>query len=142
MEFSISSIFPEPGISFKVSYKVKKLIANLIKDNIVNKVEFEHKYKGFRLGIIISTESSRKAFEVKGPDISKRFRTVDYAVWIPYSEVVNSENMLEIYIDYVFKGIQEVFFKEQIEGINLNKIKTLIKDEVLNNVDYAYLEGR
>lgn len=133
MKIKISSIFPEPGYSFKVSYKVIKLILELL-----NSEKYEGK-ADYDLGIVIATGEKVKTLEVKGPDISKRYKTIDYAVWIPYNSVIESTNMLQSYIAYLFEGIENVFLKEEIKTDILPLLKKSVEEKVLNNKEYEYV---
>ena len=58
MTLTIGSWFGEPGISFKVSYKVSKFIRQLLTDDIMIPFGLESKEPNTFLGLVITTLSS------------------------------------------------------------------------------------
>ena len=111
----------------------RKLIVALF-----NKEAFNGKDE-FDLGVIITTGTQVKVREVKGPDISKRFKVKDYALWMPYHKIVESDDMLRSYLYHLFEGINEVFLKENISTDVIAKVKKAVEEQVLYNKDYEFV---
>lgn len=136
MRFNISSIFPEPGYTFDVSFKVRKLIVLKINESIFNSISFDSPYHDYVLNAVIATDSKTEVISVKGPDIFKKRKMIDYAIWIPYKKTIEGEDYLKTYIDFVFIGIEEILNRCKINFNLLGEIKRTIESEVLNNSEY------
>lgn len=135
MKFSISSIFPEPGYSFMVSFKIKKLIVAKINQEI-----FENHWEGqhitYQLNAVVATNSKTEMLNVMGPDIDKKRKMIDYAIWMPYKSIAESDNYLKAYIDNLFIGLKEILNRCQINSDLLDNIKKSVEDDVINNSEY------
>ncbi|MEM9885748.1 MAG: hypothetical protein AAF849_07645 [Bacteroidota bacterium] len=116
MNITISSIFPEAGYNFNISYKIHEIIASEINEALTDLGTFDLTFgKDFDLGIIVSTKRKVNDLYVQGPAIFKREKIVDFTIWIPFREVKNSSSYTNSYIDYLIKGILELFERYDID---------------------------
>jgi len=109
MSFRTASIFSEVGVDFPISYKVNQLLL----DRLVKKLQKENQevnVKGefFSLGVIVSTRKNVTDLSFQGPSISKKYKMVDYTIWMPFAKVIESDNILFAYLDYLCQGISLV----------------------------------
>ncbi|MBT1699247.1 hypothetical protein KK083_20285 [Fulvivirgaceae bacterium PWU4] len=140
MTFRLAVLFPEVGVDFPISYKVNQLLL----DKLIDKLPKEQQQvivdnKSFSLGVIISTRKSKTDLSIQGPSISKKYKMVDYTIWIPYLKVIKSSSLLETYLDFISEGIILVF--EDLGRDNkklISKIVGAVKKQVLTNPSYQY----
>ena len=78
---------------------------------------------------------------IQGPSFSKKYKMVDYTLWLPFSKIVMSQNILETYLDFVTEGLLAVFHKHEYPTDIIVKVMNEVKSEVLNNPAYEYSEG-
>lgn len=124
--------------NFDISNKVLSLIIVKLNTLIIPSELFNKKYEGYQLVLI---NSSRRQFEIltiKGPSVSKKYKCVEYVIYIPYLEVLNSENYLESFLNFYEQGVIEVLSKYQIDLSKVPDAFKEIKKEVLGNPDYRY----
>ena len=115
MTLTIGSWFGEPGISFKVSYKVSKFIRQLLTDDIMIPFGLESKEPNTFLGLVITTLSSISELEVRGPQYDKKNKTINYGLWLPYKKINESSNYLTEYLCSLFDALVVFFNKYYIE---------------------------
>jgi len=48
--------------------------------------------------MIVSTRKNATDLSIQGPSISKKYKMVDYAIWIPFAKVIESDNILFTYL--------------------------------------------
>jgi len=139
MSFRSASIFPEVGITFPISGKVSQLVLDKLIANLpVENQEVIRKGESYSLGIVVSTGEDVAELSVLGPSISKKYKMIDYAVWIPYRKVIESENVLMSYIDYLYQGIVIVLKKYDYPTAVVAEIFEDVKREVNDNPEYKY----
>jgi hypothetical protein len=137
MDFiSAGSIYAEVDCSFEISHKVYKLICEKLNEKIKADGIFKSKYEGYQLDFITSTRSDLKELLIMGPTISKRYKVVEYVLYVPYYPVIDSVNYLKTFLDYYEEGVQEVLKIVKIDPSPVAEIFELIRKQVVSNPDY------
>jgi len=132
----VGAWYNEAGYSFNFSHKVDNYIREIIISEIFSKYKLSQENEGWFLNLIIATDSKTKTLDVRGPEIRKRQKMIDYGLWLPYDEITNSENPLEKYIDNFFDALILVFKKYDVDNRDILILKQETKNEILKNPSY------
>lgn len=116
---NVSGIYPEAGVNFPISY----LFMRLLREQLAQ-IEPQHhavlqaKYGlDFTLGIILSAKTGTSQVEIKGPSISKKYKVVDYVLYIPFAIAEEAETFYSQYVSFVCTGVATVLEKFMDAGV-------------------------
>jgi hypothetical protein len=141
MAFNISSLYVEVDISFPISHKVDQLILDKMISNLPREnQQIVKNGQAYDLGVIVSTKKQIIEMSIQGPSFSKKYKMVDYTLWLPYSKIIKAQNILEAYLDFVTMALQAVFQRNAYPTDIIKKVMNEVKSEVLDNPDYEYSE--
>lgn len=133
----ISEWYNEKGVEFDVSHKVLKYIRKVLDENVVKDLDTDFvDYKDFYLNLVIATSKKTKELEVRGPEIKKRQKMIDYGLWLPFKKITRTNKYLEDFISYLFEAFKIVFTNYNVDIQKIETLKEEIKREVINNSDY------
>ena len=138
MVLTVSSFYSEVGVHFKISHKVDLYIRNLLIENIMVPFGLDKMDVESMLNLNVTTSSSTKEVEVKGPVVDKRNKVYSYGLWLPYETIMRSRDSLSAYLLYYFEAVAEVFKKYGIEAENLKNVKKNAEKEIIGNANYYY----
>jgi hypothetical protein len=140
MKLRIGSLFPEPGYSFNVSFKVDKLIEKLLNESIMQNLLLGNSKSKNEcvLSFHVSTRESVKTAEAKGPDHNKRTNWITWALNLPYKEIEEAEDYELKYCSYFFEAALQVFNHYKVENAEriINRIKHEVEVEIKSNPEY------
>jgi len=126
MNFGITSVRYSIPFAFKDPKDIRNQVSSMIKERVLVSEKFKKKYGSARLAIIVVLKKETKELSVHGPTADKDL--VDYAVWLPYRKIKQSENYRIEYLKFLIKGICIVFEKYMIGTNELFQIeKELVK---------------
>jgi len=140
MVLTIGSWFNEPGIEFKISYKVRKLIRQIVVEDVMKPFGLEEKEPNWFLGLVIATSSNTNEVEVRGPENDKRNKTINYGLWLPYKKINDSKDYLNEYLNSLFDALVILFEKYGIPEQPIRLVQEKVKKDVLDNPEYEYNE--
>ncbi|KGN79350.1 hypothetical protein HW49_06255 [Porphyromonadaceae bacterium COT-184 OH4590] len=135
MKFRIGAIFSDVGISFKISHKVVKLIWNDLEKEINLSDEYNKVHKDYTLVFLYSARESNDFFVTK-PTISKRYKIVEYVIYMPYKEIQKDTDIYNVFLCYMEKGIRNVFEQYNINQNQIDDIFSKIRMKVIGNKEY------
>ncbi|UTC66573.1 MULTISPECIES: hypothetical protein [unclassified Treponema] len=135
MKFRIGAIFSDVGISFKISHKVVKLIWNDLEKEINLSDEYNKVHKDYTLVFLYSARESNDFF-VTNPTISKRYKVVEYVIYMPYKEIQKDTDIYNIFLHYMEKGIRNIFEQYNINQYQIDDIFSKIRMKVIGNKEY------
>ncbi|TAA71991.1 hypothetical protein [Planococcus salinarum] len=143
MEILTSSLFPEVKCSFSISHKIDLEIRKVLNEKMKSELRLTSREKEFRyFNLIVSTSTTTHKVEVKGPDLNQKEKIINWGIWLPYNEIVNSAHQEVPYLLFYFDALVLLFNNY---GINENIIRTIqeeISNKVIGNSAYAYEEER
>ncbi|TGE20926.1 hypothetical protein [Hymenobacter metallicola] len=119
ISIKVSAIYPEAGVNFPISY----LFMRLLREQLAHlepqqHVVFQAKYGlDFTLGIILSAKSNTSQLEIKGPSSSKKYKVVDYVLYIPFVIAEEAETFYSQYVSFVCTGVSTVLEKFLDAGV-------------------------
>ena len=109
MKITVSTVYPEAGVNFQISYKFFKLLRDELEASGILSARFNAAFgEDYSLGIIFSTRAKIMDLEIKGPTVSKRYKVVDYVIYIPFGIVMNKETFFNQYVEFVCTGVSTV----------------------------------
>jgi len=140
MEVRVSEIYPEAGINFPISYKFQRILRtelNLLSPKF--EIPFQAKHgKEYALGIILSAKSNLSTLLIKGPSISRKYKVVDYVLYIPFELMSDERSFIANYVRIVCEGIDDIIARYNNEGISAEKE---VLDKLLIEKQSEYLES-
>ncbi|MFD2145329.1 hypothetical protein [Mucilaginibacter antarcticus] len=134
----ISSWYGEPGVSFRIYFKVHKLIRHQLIEQVMYPFGLEAADSETVLSLVSTTTANTKKLEVRGPEVDKRNKTINYGLWLPYLNIHNSSNYLKTYLEYYFDALVILFDKYDIPEDVIRAIQRKVENEVLGNLEYEY----
>jgi hypothetical protein len=140
MILTVGAWYNDVGYTFEISHKVSNYIREEIKKKIFSKYGLNVKDKEMYLNLEVATSSKTKELEVRGPEIKKRAKMINYGLWLPFDDIHQSIYPLETYIDYFFEALKIVFNNYNVPKEEFEEIKEDCKKEILNNQEYVYVE--
>lgn len=140
MIVTVGSWFNEPGISFKISYRVHNLIREFLVNKIMKPYGLEERDTQFLLNLVTATSLKTKELDVRGPEINKRGKAISYGLWLPYEKITSSSTYLETYLHYYFNALVIVFKNYDVPEQSIRDTQKLVEEKVLNDEMYAYKE--
>jgi hypothetical protein len=140
MVLTLRSWFSEVGIEFKISFKISKLVRQLLIENVMQPYDLESTNPDCFICLVITTTKNTKNLEVRGPEYDKRNKVINYGLWLPYENINNSNNYLREYLSYLFDALVILFNKYQVPESAIRDIQCKVEEEVLDNPEYIYSE--
>ena len=140
MIINFSLIFPEPGIVFKVSWKVYKLLMQrLTALNI--QVELHGNSKRDCIGFMISTRKENTEIKVWEPKLYRKSRFIHFDVMLPYLEITDENEYLSIHLDQLKEACKTGFSQLGVTEYDLIESEFAnVKKEVIGNTEYRYVK--
>ena len=138
MKLSLGSFYSEVGVFFKISYKVDLFIRETLIEKIFKPYGLDIINPGWTIDLNVTTSKNTLSTRATGPEIDKRNKFYNFGLWLPYYEIVRSKNYLNTYIDNYFVALEYVFHDYKIEIKDILLVKEIVKNEILNNPEYAY----
>lgn len=141
MEILTSSLFNEVNSYFSINHKVNLKIREKLNESIKSDLQITSKEKDMCfINLIVSTNKSTSNVEVKGPDFNRKDKIINWGLWLPYEDIVNSENQVLPYLKYFFDALVVVFDNYGINEERLREIEMSVEKEIIGNSEYEYEE--
>lgn len=135
MKFRIGAIFSEPSVSFRISYKVIKLIWDELEEEINLSDKYNEAYENYTLVFLYSARENGDFF-VSKPTISKRYKVVEHVIYMPYKEIREDVDLYNAFLFYMKKGIRVVFDQYHINDCKIDDVFLKVKMKVIGNEEY------
>jgi putative tryptophan--tRNA ligase len=134
---NISCIYLEKGRSFKVSYKVYKLVMDKLNEsNPSLDLSIEQSNKDV-IGFIITTSTEINSIDVGVPKYPKNSRFIDVSIKLPLVNIVDNDSLL-LFLNNLKEAITLSFDKlKVVTNRSISNIFELIKEELLKE-DISY----
>jgi len=137
----VSRWFNEVGYSFRISTKVDGFIRDQVREQILKNYELDKIDEGVYLNLVVATDSRTIDLEVRGPEIRKRQKFIDYGLWLPYDEINRALDPIAKYIEYYFKALRIVFKNYNVPPEAFDSIQEKAEKEILLNPEYDYKQS-
>jgi len=99
----------------------------------------QEKDSDFLLRLVTATSKGTTDLVVKGPELNKRAKSINFGLWLPYEKIHNSGvDYLHTYLQYYFDGLIIVFQNFGVQRESILLVKNKVEQDVLNNKMYAY----
>jgi len=140
MIINISSIFSEPEINFKVSWKVYKLLMQRLTALNVQ-VELPKNSKRDCIGFMLSTRKDNTEIKVWEPKLHRGSRFIHFDVMLPYLEITDENEYLSIHLDHLKEACKTGFSQLGVTEYDLIDSEFAnVKKEVMGNSEYRYVK--
>lgn len=123
-------IYAEVGVNFGEILPWNKTLewADAIKKHLKPRGLLLSKYKDYQLGFIMTSSVMIRDVQIKGPRKGRKNKFLEYAIWIPYGEVVSSQEPLTKLTECFKQGISEILSKLEYPDMYINKFLARITD--------------
>jgi hypothetical protein len=139
LEILTSSLFPEANCYFQISHKVDLEIRKALNEKVKPALRLSSREEGFEfINLMVSTDSNTNGVEVKGPDYNRKDNIINWGLWLPYKEIVNSENQVIPYLQFYFDAAVLLFRNYGISEEIIRAIQEDVSGKVIGNSDYEY----
>lgn len=139
MEILTSSLFPEVNCSFSISHKIDLEIRKALNEKIKQELRLTSREEGVEyLNLIISTNTRTCEVAVKGPNVNRKEKIINWGLWLPYREIVNSSTQEAPYLHFYFEALVSLFREYGISEERIRSVQEEVSDKVLRNSEYNY----
>jgi hypothetical protein len=114
---------------------VSSFIREQLLEKIFPKYGLDAKDEQWYLNLVIATDSKTTDLEVRGPDVRKRQKFIDYGLWLPYT-INQTEYPLASYLDQLFRALVIVFSNYGVSEMEIKEIEAICKKKILGNENY------
>ena len=134
MNVYVGQIYIEAGVNFPYSYLWQIWLSDQMSLLTMASAEFVARYGAdFKLGIRISARKQLAENEIKGPTVFRKYRNVEYTLFLPYDVIIEAEDGCRVAMEFILKGIQDIFAKANIEAEEFGAKKAFIIDHVCSD---------
>jgi hypothetical protein len=129
MKVAFRQIYIEPGVNFPFSVHFQCRLSEEVTSLVQPSARFIRNYgSDFVLIFNVSAKEHLKANEIKGPTVSKRYKFVDYTVFLPFRVIIHQPDPPNAALKFLLKGVRDVFNMLEIDGAELaNRQESLIE---------------
>lgn len=128
---NISCIYLEKGISFKISYKVYKLVMDKLNENNPSLVLSKDQFHRDAIGFIITTSTEINTISVGIPKYPKNSRFIDINIKLPLINIIDNDSLL-LFVNNLKEAITLSFDELKVEtNQSTSNIFELVKEELL-----------
>jgi hypothetical protein len=142
MVLTISCLYTEPDVVFKISPGVDNLVRDTLIQMIMKPYGLEKKDPELFLGLFVTTRRDCRTARAMGPDHDKRNEYITWALRLPFEEITRADDPLEPYLNHLFSAVAEVFANYGVSREDVSKVESTVKMEVLGNPRYSYIEDQ
>jgi hypothetical protein len=107
--------------------------------NLISKDKSKIKDREY-IGFIISTKEDSKDIIVYKPKYYKNSKFINIDMDLPYLNISDENNYVKYFLEYIEKGIIIGLNKLEIEDERIKHIFEDIRNEVVGNKNYKYIE--
>lgn len=130
MKVAFSQIYIEVGANFPFSVHFQRRLSDEVSKLVTPSPKYERKYGAdFDLIFRISAKRGLNENELRGPSASKKYKSVDYSVFLPFDLIVASREAPRLAVDYLLNGVADVF-----DLLEIHKARFLEQRQSLSDV--------
>jgi len=120
MKIKFAEIYAEPGVHFEISDSAFLALNEHFNQFKLELPTLQEKFAGeFTLTLIISATQKADSLEVKGPEILRKRREAEFALFIPYKKFDSPSQEIDHVLSNIGEGIVRIFqsYKVSANGI-------------------------
>ena len=133
MRVSFTQVYTKVGVDFPFSWKLQKYLRDQISAVVKSSAKLEAMGAPEELAFYISARSGIQSTDVRGPAVSKRLKTVEFSLFLPFSEAARTEAFPEKPLRELLAGVREVLAVLEIDTTSYDKICPRIVAYVISN---------
>ena len=130
MHIAVSQVYVSPDASFSFSWRFQVCIAKRLTQLIKCSDLFATRYsRRYTLGFYFSAKRGLRDNEIHGPSVSKRYKCVEYTIFVPFDLAQESQCPNETALAYFIDGVVSVLDSLEIVTDELRSIRgSLVKE--------------
>ena len=141
MRILTGSLFSEVNSYFSISHKVDLKIREELNDTISSDLQLNTKEKDMDfINLLVSTNKATLNVLVKGPEINRKDKIINWGLWLPYEAIVSSTNQVIPYLQYYFDALIILLGSYGISEKRIREIQFHVESEIIGNSAYEYEE--
>jgi hypothetical protein len=140
LEILTSSLYNEMNSYFSISHKIDLKIREELNEKIKNHMQVESKQKDMDINLIVSTNREILNVEVKGPSFNRKYKMINWGLWLPYEPIVGSTDQVIPYLKYYYEALVILLGRYGIDEDRLKKVWVSVENEVIGNSEYKFDE--
>jgi len=133
MNFGIQEVYLEPNTNFKISPNVIGLIMKEIQE-LFSKYKLDQYQPSHYFTVYLTTSSQQTTLDTSGPVEEEDF--IEYTIHFPYKDVIEADNIIEAYLDFLFKGLTIILANYEVSKTDLDEALSKIKKEIRSDFKY------
>jgi hypothetical protein len=134
MKVAFSHIFIQVGINFNFSYKLHKFLIAELSDLITPSEKFLKLHgEDYQLIFNISAKKQLAINEIVGPLTSKKNKTVEFSVFLPYTPIMKELEPNRSALEHLFEGVYEVLEKYEIDSSQVKLEQKKLIDKIMSS---------
>jgi hypothetical protein len=141
MKITFSQIYSEPGASFDLPGPLLKAVREGLDDlgRNIDQLSAKVDREDFELVLIISASSKLDALEIKGPNIRRKTREIEFSLFVPWQETKSFEEKIDYILPKIGEGVIGVFkrYGVDITGVD-NAIQMVLKQAKASPEKFQY----
>lgn len=132
MKIIFSQIFIQVGVKFNFSFMMYNYLQEQFNLLITPSEKFSKLYGGeYELIFNVSAKRELAITEIIGPRTSKKNRTIEFTIFLPYTTTIKEEEPNKKALEHLFQGTCEVFEKYVIDTSKLKTEQEKIIDKIM-----------
>lgn len=134
MKVYITQIYIKPGVNFPFSHLMQRRLSSEISSITDESVEFRSRYgPGYSIGVNVSADTGITENRVKGPQVFKKSKDVEYTVFLPYDVIMAASDGLMAALGFLMAGVRVALTKAGIDTGRFDDRNTAIMDSIYSD---------
>jgi hypothetical protein len=115
------------------------IIGAVLNEKIVDELQLNPKEKEMEsINLIVSTNKATFDVAVKGPEISRKDKMIEWGLWLPYEAIVNSTDQVIPYLKYYCDALILLLPRYGISEERIQEVWIGVEEEIIGNSEYIY----
>ncbi len=92
------------------------------------------------INLMVSTNKATLNVEVKGPSVSRKYKIINWGLWLPYEAIVSSTEQVIPYLKHYYEALVILLDKYGVSEERLREVWNVVESEIIGNSEYKYEE--
>lgn len=134
MKVYITQIYVKPGVNFPFSHLMQRRLSSEISSVTDDSVEFQSRYgSDYSIVMNVSADTGITENQVRGPQVFKKSKDVEYTVFLPYDVIMAASDGLMAALGFLMAGVRVALAKAGIDTGRFDERKAAIMDGIYSD---------